>query len=103
MADKDVTITISGRTISASPDSVTVKQNNEKVKWSCTADSSVTGISIDFDNDGTWDVTLRQTGNSWSGTSKEFPTMGTFKYNITVDFGGTQEVLDPDIVVVRGP
>ncbi|HET7434913.1 MAG TPA: hypothetical protein VFN10_09410 [Thermoanaerobaculia bacterium] len=73
------------------------------MKWSLTGDDSITGAGIDFDNQPGWDVTLKKTGSTWSGTSKEFPDMGTFKYNITVDFGGSQEILDPDIIVVRGP
>ena len=102
MADKDVTITISGRTITASPDSVTVKQNNEKVKWSCATSDSIQSITINFPGHD-WDVSLKQTGSSWSGTSKEFPDVGAFKYNIDVNFGSSTETLDPQVIVQTGP
>ena len=102
MADKDVSITISGRTITASPDSVSVKQNNEKVKWSCTTSESIQSITIDFPGHD-WDVDLKKTGNSWSGTSREFPDTGTFKYNINVSYGTSAETLDPQVIVQTGP
>ena len=103
MPDKDVTISVAGTAISASPNSVQVKQHLEKVKWTCAANSSIRGITISFPGNSSYNISLTLNGNSWRGMSKDFPDLGNFKYDVTVDFGGSQEILDPEIIVVRGP
>ena len=87
MSDKNVSITVSGSTISVSPDPVQPKKNQEKVKWECGQQFSITMEGSTLQSS--------QSGNKWTATSNTFPTVQKIKYSVTV--GGNE--LDPEVDV----
>jgi len=91
MADKKVDVTI-GSTISVSPDPVTVRVNNDKVKWV----SDGTPFAIVLPSPYPAPVCGSQ-GTNYVCTSNTFGSLGTIKYTVTSP--GISD-LDPEVDVV---
>lgn len=77
MADKKVTVTISG-SISVNPDPVTLRVNNDKAKW----ESDGTPFAIVLPT-GLPTPSCGAQGNKYVCTSQTFGTVGTVKYTVT--------------------
>jgi len=77
MADKKVTVTISG-SISVNPDPITLRVNNDKAKW----ESDGTPFAIVLPA-GLPTPSCGTQGSKYICTSQTFSTVGTVKYTVT--------------------
>ena len=86
MSDKKVTVTVSGSSISVSPDPVKPKKATDNVKWE--SDKSFTidlpGYTVDY----------RMEGAKFVGVTGTFPTVEKLKYSVASP-GATD--LDPEV------
>ena len=100
MGDKNVTVTVSGSTISVSPDPVTLNRNQgfDKVKW--TSSVALRSMSI-TPKAGGFTVQCSQGANgTWTCDTSSFTTNGQWNYSVEVETESGQQIeLDPTIIV----
>jgi hypothetical protein len=90
MAQKDVKISFSGRTITVDKDKVQAKQNDDTVLWSGDGQFSIVLPS--------GAVTAAQINSKkWQATAGPWSAVGTIKYDVTAP---NHDTLDPEVDVI---
>jgi hypothetical protein len=100
MADKDVTVTVSGNTISVSPDPVTLNRNQglDKVKW--TSNVALRSMSITPKAGGFTVQCTQKPNGTWTCNTSAFTGNGEWQYSVDVVTEAGQAIeLDPTIIV----
>lgn len=90
MAEKNVTVTVANGKITVDPDSIQVKQHEDRVRWTC----DTSAFTIDMPG---FTISHQHDGKKHHGVSGTFPTVGKVKYNVLAPGA---ETLDPDVDII---